>query len=217
MSSFAAGMLAANCSVVAAGESGPAVVIDPGQDAAPTVRAFVAERGYRVEAVLATHGHLDHIWDAAELADEYAVPVAIHGTDRFLLADPAAGLGPQFAALVAGAEFTEPIQVREVADGDALEYGGLRFEVIHTPGHTKGSVVYRVQRLGEPDVLFTGDTLFNAGIGRTDLPGGDADELMASIRDRLLTQADDAIVLPGHGPGSTIGAERTGNPYLAHL
>lgn len=221
---FPAGMFETNCYIVV-GENSRCVVVDPGQDAAPRVGELLEEHGLRPEAVLATHGHLDHIWNAREVADRYSVPVLIHPDDRFMLTDPARGMSAQMSAYLEGQTFTEPAEVVEIFDGETLEYAGLRIDVDHVPGHSPGSVAFTVTAeieadsgsLGEHTVCLGGDVLFNGGIGRTDLPGGDHEVLLASIAKKLLTRDDEVIVLPGHGPQTTIGQERAANPFLRGL
>lgn len=217
---FPAGMFQTNCYLVADEETGEAVVIDPGQDAAPQVRAQLAERGLTPVAILLTHGHLDHTWNAQELADEYAIPVYIHPDDRGMLADPGEGLGKALAAMIGVMEFREPEKVIEFADGEEIEVAGIRWKVDHAPGHTRGSVLLTVETPGEEEpsvVCFSGDVLFAGSIGRTDLPGGDHSRLLRSIDERILPMGDDTVVLPGHGPATTVGAERATNPFLQEL
>jgi glyoxylase-like metal-dependent hydrolase (beta-lactamase superfamily II) len=134
-----------------------------------------------------------------------------------MLTDPIKGFGPRLAQLALAAVFREPRQVIELdRDGDKIELGGLTVTVDHTPGHTKGSVVFRVAD-GPNELAFTGDTLFKQSIGRTDLFGGGGRDLLTSIVSKLLVLDDDTVVLPGHGPKSTIGAERRTNPFLEGL
>lgn len=172
-------------------------------------------------AVLLTHGHIDHMWSAQKVADTYGCPTFVHPADRHMLTDPIAGLGQGFLAglgrLALSPVFREPRQVLELdRDGDKIELGGITVTVDHTPGHTKGSVVFRVEQ-GPDQVAFTGDTLFRASVGRTDLPGGSGRDLLESIVTKLLVLDDDTLVLPGHGARSTIGVERHTNPFLEGL
>jgi glyoxylase-like metal-dependent hydrolase (beta-lactamase superfamily II) len=157
------------------------------------------------------------MWSAQKVADTYGCPVYIHSEDRFMLTDPIAGLGPRLAQVALGAFFREPRQVVELdRDGDKIELGSMTVAVDHTPGHTRGSVVFRVAD-GPSELAFTGDTLFKQSIGRTDLQGGSGRDLYTSIVEKLLVLDDDTVVLPGHGPKSTIGAERRTNPFLEGL
>lgn len=222
ISAFPAGPLAANCSVVAAAEGGDCVVVDPGQDAADGVAKLVAEHGLTPVAVLLTHGHFDHVWSAARVCDTYGIAAHIHGEDRALLTDPAKGLDDALAAqlseLFGGAAPGEPADVVELSGGEVLPFGGLDLAVDHAPGHTPGSVTFTLPAAeGRPEVVFAGDLLFAGSIGRTDFPGGDHPTILRSLARVCLSRADDTVVLPGHGPQTTIGAERSGNPFLREL
>lgn len=214
---FPAGMFQTNCYIVADEDAREAIVIDPGQDSAPQVRALLAERALTPVAVFLTHGHLDHTWNAQELADEYSVPVYIHADDRGMLTDPGEGLGKALATMIGTLEFREPEKVIEFVDGEEVEVAGIRWRVDHAPGHTRGSVLLSTDvatEEGEVPVCFSGDVLFQGSIGRTDLPGGDHRQLLTSISERMLPWPDHTVVLPGHGPQTTIGAERATNPFL---
>ena len=217
-------LLAANVHVV--GEpGGAAVVVDPGAEVADDVVALVARDGLDVRAVLLTHGHVDHTWSAAELGDRLGVPVVVHEADAHRLADPVGTLGPlghQLAAMVGVEPPPAPADVRPVAvaPGRTVELRwdgvdgapGLRVEALHCPGHTEGSTVYLVGE-GARRAALTGDVLFAGTIGRTDLPGGDERAMAATLR-RLAALDPGTRVLPGHGPATTVGAERAVNPYL---
>lgn len=214
---FPAGILACNCYVLAPRQGADAVVVDPGQRAMGPLRRILDENRLTPAAVLLTHGHIDHMWSAQKVADTYGCPVYIHPADRFMLTDPIHGLGPRLAQLAFGAMFREPRQVVELdRDGDKLELGGITVAVDHTPGHTMGSVCFRVER-GPEQVAFTGDTLFRQSVGRTDLVGGSGRDLLESIVTKLLVLDDRTLVLPGHGERTTIGAERRTNPFLEGL
>nr|WP_206037541.1 MBL fold metallo-hydrolase [Rhodococcus sp. HNM0569] len=212
-------MFQTNCYVVARDDATECVVVDPGQDAAEPLAAFLADKGLTPTAVLLTHGHLDHVWNARQVCERYAIPAYIHPEDRYMLTDPGRGIGPTLQPFLEGAEFTEPDRVIELHHGDVVTEAGIEFTVDHTPGHTQGSVVFgTVVASAEPMRLaFTGDTLFQGSIGRTDLPGGDHEQLLESIAARLLPLPDDTVVLPGHGGTSTIGDERRANPFLVGL
>ena len=220
---FPAGSFGTNCYVIAPAAGERCVVVDPGQDAADGVAEILREHRLRPAAVVLTHGHVDHMWSVTPVCGAYDVPAFIHPADRFLLADPMAGVSPQLAAFIGATTFTEPDEVRELADGGALGLAGvLGFDLVvdHTPGHTKGSVTFTVPRLdeaGDPDVMFSGDLLFAGTVGRSDLPGGDPAELSASLARTVLPRADDTLVLPGHGGRTTIGRERASNPFLKGL
>ena len=227
LTSFPAGPLQANCYAVAREPGAGCALVDPGMDAMDGVRSVVSEHDLRVEAVLITHGHFDHMWNAQDVAREYGCPVWIHPADRHLLSDPMAAIsGPSAAMLRAQfglddlPEFSEPADVREAVDGAVIEVDGLSITVDHVPGHTPGTVFYRVDYDGpEPvsQVMFSGDFLFAGSIGRTDLTGGSHPEMLTSLRERVLPLADDVVVLPGHGPQTSIGRERATNPFLAEL
>lgn len=227
LTGFPAGMLACNCYVLAARPGSDAVIVDPGQRAFGPLRRILDENRLTPAAVLLTHGHVDHIWSAQKVADTFGCPVYIHPEDRSMLTDPIRGFGPRIAQMAFGAMFREPKQVIELDhDGQTLDLGGIAVTVDHTPGHTRGSVVFRVSAGGEQrgggmpvvaDLAFTGDTLFKQSIGRTDLPGGSGRDLLGSILTKLLVLDDDTRVLPGHGPSSTIGLERVTNPFLEGL
>jgi hydroxyacylglutathione hydrolase len=231
---FPAGSFAANCYLLASGPGADCLIIDPGQDAEPGINEIIERYRLRPAAVLATHGHLDHIWSVAPVCDARGIPAYIHPADRALLSDPARGfgLGPA-QQLFAGMTFSEPDDVLELTDGMTLELAGIRLVVDHAPGHTPGSVTFRLAGTapagadgittpeqasgGEAGTLFTGDLLFAGSIGRTDLPGGDYQTILASLARVCLPLPDETVVLSGHGPQTTIGAERASNPFLAGL
>lgn len=197
------GPLQVNCYLAACRESGEAVVIDPGADAAAIVDA-VRRRNWRPRLVLDTHGHIDHWGANAAVAEAFGIPVRYHQADRFLVENgDILGLAP-----VLGAR-PSPLPDRFLQDGERLPLGRLEIEVIHTPGHSPGGCVFLVA-----GCCFCGDTLFAQGIGRTDLPGGDFEQLLESIQTRLLPLPPATRLLPGHGPESTLGREARSNPYL---
>jgi hydroxyacylglutathione hydrolase len=216
---FPAGAFAANCYVVAAAVGEECLIIDPGQDAEAGIEEILATHRLKPAAVLLTHGHLDHVWSVAPVCGAKDIPAYIHPADRALLSDPAKGfplgMGQQ---LFHGLTFTEPDDVKELADGMTLPLVGLSITVDHAPGHTEGSVTFRTP--GQPEegagVLFSGDLLFAGSIGRTDLPGGDYATILRSLG-KTLRLPDETLVLSGHGPQTTIGAERHSNPFLAGL
>jgi hydroxyacylglutathione hydrolase len=219
---FPAGAFAANCYVIAPGPGAECLIVDPGQDAAPGIEEIIAEHRLHPVAVLATHGHVDHIWSIAPVCDAAKVPAYIHPADRALLTDPGKGLSAMAGRqLFGGITFTEPSDVIELADGMTLDLAGISLIVDHAPGHTPGSVAFRLGRGRAPYAdagpLFTGDLLFAGSIGRTDLPGGDYQTILDSLARVCLPLPDETIVLAGHGPQTTIGAERATNPFLAGL
>lgn len=227
LTAFPAGPLAANCYVVAAGPGRECVVIDTGQECAEPLEQVLAEHDLRVGAVLLTHGHFDHVWDAQVVADRHTAPVWVHPADRHLLTDPMAAMSTESAAMLRAqlgmsdlAPRPEPAQVQDAVDGAVIEVDGVRLVVDHCPGHTPGTVAYRMDYDGPEavsQVWFTGDFLFAGSIGRTDLTGGDHDTMVHSLRERALPLADDVAVLPGHGPQSSIGQERATNPFLRQI
>jgi glyoxylase-like metal-dependent hydrolase (beta-lactamase superfamily II) len=216
---FPAGSFAANCYLVAPAPGEECVIIDPGQDAEPGIEDLLAKYRLKPIAVLLTHGHIDHMWSVAPVCGAKGIPAYIHPDDRALLSDPAKGLSlmakQQF---LGGITFGEPDDLKELADGEVVTMAGLDFTVGHVPGHTEGSVTFGTEPAAEATVgtLFTGDLLFAGSIGRTDLPGGDHAKMLGSLA-RTLTLPDATLVLPGHGPQTTIGAERASNPFLSGL
>ncbi|MER6949913.1 MBL fold metallo-hydrolase [Nonomuraea sp. NPDC000554] len=208
---FPAGAFQTNCYAVAPASGEECVIVDPGQDAFDGVEEMLREHRLKPVAVLLTHGHLDHVWSVAPVCGARDVPAWIHPDDRHLLTDPAAGWSATSSELFGGLTLSEPDDVRELSDGAVLELAGLRFVVDHTPGHTRGSVSFR---LPADEIMFAGDLLFAGSIGRTDLPGGDYLTILRSLAEKCLPLPDDTVVLPGHGPKTTIGHERATNPYL---
>lgn len=201
----AVGPLACNCYVVGDAETRQAIVIDPGGDADELVEMLVRDR-LTVVAIVATHAHFDHLIAAERLREVTGAPFHMHRDDRPLLDWYA-----ESARLFLGMELGPPPEVdTDLAEGDRLmasETEGL--DVLHTPGHSPGSI-----SLVGDGVLFSGDTLFAGGIGRSDLPGGAGGTLLASIESKLFLLDDDVLVLPGHGPDSTIGREKVSNPFV---
>jgi glyoxylase-like metal-dependent hydrolase (beta-lactamase superfamily II) len=195
-----------NCSIVACTASGRAAVVDPGGEVA-RIRAAIGELGVTVEKILLTHGHIDHAGGAAELAEALTVPIEGPGrADNFLLAGLAAQ-GANFGITDARAVTPD----RWLDEGDTVQVGVLTFAVRHCPGHTPGHVVFVN---ADERFALVGDTLFAGSIGRTDFPYGDHAALIAAIKTKLLALDDDTTILPGHGPATTIGAERARNPFL---
>ena len=214
LTGFPAGMLACNCYVLAQRQGSDAIVVDPGQRAFGPLRRILDDNRLTPSGVLVTHGHIDHIWSAQKVADTFGCPVYIHPEERAMLTDPIRGFGPRIAQVALATLFREPRQIVELdRDGAVLDLGGIAVAVDHTPGHTRGSVSFRVAH-GTQRIVFTGDTLFKQSVGRTDLPGGSGRDLLDSIITKLLVLDDDTRVLPGHGEATTIGAERRSNPFL---
>ncbi len=182
-----------------------ALIVDAGTGAAVKIAALVESEGLEPQALVLTHGHPDHIWTARELSDLYEIPSYIHERDLSWFDDPATG-GHLPLFRIAGRVYGRSRRLRprrlEVLD-DAVETGGMRVGVLHTPGHTPGSVCFVVD-----DICFAGDTVFSGGLGHTAYPGGSRRELRGSIRSQLLPLPDDLRMLPGHGRQTTVGAER---------
>jgi len=196
------GPLASNCYIVGDEATREGAIIDPA-DEAGNILSSVTELGLSVKSIILTHGHPDHLAALKEVKEATGAEIMVHEDD--------AGY-PEQEALALAFGFncpTPPPPDRLLKDGDDIDIGSLRFTVIHTPGHTPGGICLLGHR-----VLFSGDTLFNSGIGRYDLPGGDYARLMNSLQDRLMALPDETIVHPGHGPRTTIGAERRNNPFL---
>jgi glyoxylase-like metal-dependent hydrolase (beta-lactamase superfamily II) len=200
------------------------VVIDPGLGAESGVDELVADHRLKPVAVMLTHGHLDHMFSVTPLCRSQSAVCWIHPADRDLLSDPLLAMGAEARELLARlapghSGFVEPDEVRELVDSGAVEVAGIDFRVAHAPGHTPGSVMYQAggdQPSSEP-VVFTGDVLFAGSIGRTDLPGGDVGQMLESLRTKVLPLPDPVVVLPGHGPSTTMATERATNLYLRQL
>ena len=215
---FPAGPWGTNCYVVASGSGSECVVVDPGKDASAGVEQIVRQHRLKPVSVLVTHGHVDHMWCVAPVAGTYDATAYVHPADRHLLSDPMAGMSRETASMMLGGkyEFAEPGRVEALTDAQAVELAGITFKVDHTPGHTPGSITFRTPHEQDDvsEVMFAGDLLFAGSIGRTDLPGGDHEAMLRSLRDKVLTLRDDVVVLPGHGEQTSIGRERATNPYL---
>jgi hydroxyacylglutathione hydrolase len=217
---FPAGAFQTNCYILAQDGASECLVVDPGQNAAEPLIEFLDKQSLTPAAVLLTHGHLDHTWSVEPVCEKFGIPAYIHPDDRYMLSDPLRGTGAALSAMIGDAEFREPSRVVELADGDVLDLAGITITVDHTPGHTQGSVVLRTTvdtDQGVVPLALTGDTLFAGSIGRSDLPGGNHDQLLASIAAKLLVLDDATAVLPGHGGATSIGQERASNPFLVGL
>ena len=212
--SFPAGAFGTNCYAVAAGPRRECVVVDPGMDAIEPLARMLADDGLQPVAVVLTHGHLDHTFSVLPVCDGYDIPAYLHPDDSGMLADPARWHGPQLAPLITGVRLPDPADVLPLADGAVLDLAGVQLTVRHAPGHTQGSVVFSLD-LDDAPGLLAGDVLFAGSVGRVDLPGGSWDAMLHSLRDVVLPLDDATVVLPGHGPATTIGRERATNPYLA--
>ena len=200
---FTFGPFAENTYVVVGASGRRVMVVDPGIGSEP-VADVVSARGLSVELILNTHGHLDHVACNAFFKRTTGAPIAIHAADQPFLRN----VGLQASMYGLTAEDSPPADI-ELVEGEGLEFDGETFDVIHTPGHTPGGVCLR--RGGQ---MLVGDTLFAGSVGRTDLPGGDWDALVASIREKLFTLPDDVLCFPGHEGETTIGRERRTNPFV---
>jgi glyoxylase-like metal-dependent hydrolase (beta-lactamase superfamily II) len=206
LETFPVGLLGCNCSIVADPAAGEAIVVDPGDDL-ERILSFLAGARLRAVALVHTHAHFDHVGASAELARATGAPILLHAGDSPLYA----ALPEQGRAF--GLPVGEPGPVsRLLAEGDLVACGSGALEVLHTPGHTPGSLCFRMG--GDRPVLFSGDTLFRRSVGRTDLWGGSTEDLLASIREKLLVLPGDLPVVPGHGDGTTIAEEARLNPFF---
>jgi glyoxylase-like metal-dependent hydrolase (beta-lactamase superfamily II) len=197
------GLFQTNCYIVGCPQTRTAMVLDPGGEVAPVLERTRA-LGVKVALVVNTHGHYDHIVGNAELVRATGAPLAIHELDAPLL------YAPQYDfSVLLGLRRERSQPDRLLRDGDTVEVGTLTFKVLHTPGHTPGCICL----LGH-GVLFSGDTLFHLGVGRTDLPGGDMETLIHSLEEVVLPLDEKLVVYPGHGPQTTIGYEKRYNPFL---
>ena len=199
---FAAGPFQTNCYVVSNGDR--AFVIDPGLGAHEAVSQMAQEQGLTVEAVVLTHGHIDHIRDAAA----FGVETFIHPADAFMLLR-GEGVSEQARQLYDASAMPPIDNPTPLEDGQALQVAGVELRVVHAPGHSPGCVM-----LVADDVVFSGDVLFRGSIGRTDLPDSDPEQMRQSLRDPVWDLSDELQVLPGHGPATTVAQERATNPYL---
>lgn len=198
-----AGIYAANCYIVFSDDTKAGIIVDPGGDVGDLTK-FINENNIDLKYIVLTHGHGDHIGGITELKNKYNIPLLIHEDDQEMLEDGNKNLSNTMAM---GAIELAPDRI--LKDNDIIEFGELTALVIHTPGHTKGGICLKIE-----DNLITGDTLFKGSIGRTDLFGGNYDDLLKSILTKLIVLPDETIVLPGHGQSSTIKSERLSNPFL---
>lgn len=197
------GLFQENCYIIGSRRTGEAVAIDPG-DEAEEILALAGDMGVHIKRIVCTHAHVDHILAARAVKEATDATFLLHRDDLEL-----AQQAPITARMFGMTASTPPAPDALLADGSDLELAGAQIKVIHTPGHTQGSVSLYVAGL-----LFSGDTLFQGSIGRTDLPGGNGRQIMRSIVDRLLTLPDETVVLPGHMLETTIGRERASNPFI---
>ena len=196
------GPFASNCYIAGSEFNKEGMIIDPGADAEEILKK-VKDLGLSIKLIILTHGHIDHIGALKEIKETTGAEVAVH-------TDEAKSFQGESLSNIFGLSYPSPPPPNQLLkDGDSIDIGDLHFLVLHTPGHSPGGICL----MGE-GVVFTGDTLFNFGIGRFDMPGGNGSQLMNSIHTKLMILPDETVVYPGHGPGTTIGAERRGNPFL---
>ena len=201
--SLEVGPIMANCYILGCKDTGEAAVIDPG-DEADRILIKLSEARLKVTYLINTHGHFDHVAANKRMKEVTDADLLIHPEDAPMLAE----LNRAASSFGLSAE-NSPDADRYINDGDEVSFGSITLKVIHTPGHSRGGIC-----LYTPGHLFVGDTLFAGSIGRTDLPGGNYDTLIASIKEKLLVFDDNTIVYPGHGPETTIGREKKINPFL---
>jgi glyoxylase-like metal-dependent hydrolase (beta-lactamase superfamily II) len=203
---FPVGPLQCNCTIIGSEQTGEAIVIDPGDEVASVVDRLERRR-LAARLIVATHGHIDHVGGFKELKEATRAPVLLHEADLFLYE----ALGMQASLLRIPTPLATEID-GHLEDGDELGAGDVKLMVMHTPGHTPGSICFHSQS-GDRR-LFAGDTLFLGSIGRTDLWGGSYEEILESLRSRIVTLPEETVVVPGHGPLTTIGHEKRHNPFL---
>ncbi|MBI2850656.1 MAG: MBL fold metallo-hydrolase [Chloroflexi bacterium] len=197
------GAYVANCYVVWDEANQEAMIIDPGAGASEILK-WLAEQGLKVKLIVLTHRHPDHIGAVKELKDATGAELAIHADDA---PRPRGDRPPSLSPSFGGQPLPTPDRL--LKDDDTIKVGSVRLKVIHTPGHTQGGICLLLD-----GILLSGDTLFNGSVGRSDMPGGNGQQLIDAIMTKLMTLPDDTLVLPGHGPETTIGAERENNPFL---
>lgn len=198
-----AGIYGANCYILFSIKTKEGIVVDPGGDVEDILRK-VKEKNLKINSILLTHGHADHIGGVEGLKNKLNIPVLIHKDDQDMLKDPEFNLS---ATMAMGPMSINPDKI--LYEEDIVEFGDVKGEIIHTPGHTKGGICVKFKKY-----LITGDTLFKGSIGRSDLKGGDYDSLIKSIKKKLINLDNKLIILPGHGQVSTILEEKTSNPFL---
>jgi len=201
--SMVVGPLGVNCYIIS--KDGKAVIVDPGGNA-PDIIKFLETNNLTPAAIVNTHGHFDHIGGIAELVNKYNIPFVLHKDDEFLVSH-----GAQTSSMFGFSVMENPSVTDYMVDGQELDIEGIKMTVLHTPGHTPGGVSLYIKELGS---VITGDTLFLESIGRSDFPYADHSQLINGIRTKLMPLEADTKVLPGHGPASTVGHEKSYNPFL---
>ncbi|HTV56896.1 MAG TPA: MBL fold metallo-hydrolase [Terriglobia bacterium] len=205
LETFPVGPLQCNCTILGDEAAGEAIVIDPGDEVA-RIHARLTERGLKLKQILITHAHIDHVGGALRLKRLTGAPILLNENDLALL-----GMMDTQAAWLGVSTPETALPDHALVDGQRVGLDAYPAQVVHTPGHTEGSVCLHFVPL---KMLIAGDTLFNRSIGRTDLPGGNFDQIIESIQSRLFTLPDETRVIPGHGPTTTIGEERRENPFV---
>ncbi|MDK2816391.1 MAG: hydroxyacylglutathione hydrolase [Moorella sp. (in: firmicutes)] len=199
------GPIGTNCYLVGCQETKEGAIIDPGAEG-ERILAVAREAGLKIRYIINTHGHIDHIGANGTIKNATGAAILIHNNDAPCLTDPGRNL-----SVLMGARERSPAADRLLQDGDTITIGRtITLTVIHTPGHTPGGICLKGEGL-----IFTGDTLFAGSIGRTDFPGGSFNQLLNSIKEKLFVLEDNLKIYPGHGPASTIGAERAENPFFS--
>jgi glyoxylase-like metal-dependent hydrolase (beta-lactamase superfamily II) len=227
---FPAAVAGTNCYVLAPAPGEECLIVDPGVGVTGQLAEILRDQQLKPAAVLLTHGHFDHVYSVTPVCGSASVAAYIHGEDRYRLKDPLSAVGPQLIAMLEQqfgqkASWQEPTDVISLVDGQSLRIAGFDLTVLHAPGHTEGSVIFALPEVpeglatdaGVRSTVISGDVLFAGSIGRTDLAGGDGAAMNRSLRDVVLPLADDVLVLPGHGPATTMERERATNPYLQGL
>lgn len=218
-----------NCFILAPAAGEECLIVDPGIGVVDTVREILAEHRLKPAAVLLTHGHLDHVYSVTPVCGG-STAAYIHGDDDYRMHDALSHVDPAMLTMMeyqfgVAASWRDPEEIIHISDRERLTVAGLEVEVLHAPGHTEGSVMFGLDALPDglqaPEeidrTMVSGDVLFAGSIGRTDLPGGDEGLMRRSLRDVVLPLADSTLVLPGHGPATTIRRERASNPFLQGL